>query len=322
MKPKIIVLPLGFGDPGQLSPKVLTALESADHLILRTGRHAIAGWLESKFIPFESFDSLYETAGDFDSLSSSIAASLWKIAEKHSVTYAVSDPLTDESVASVLAAKPASGVVELIPGISVADLYLPALLPYLPEADLRILSAEQFIHICFNPDENLLITEMDNPLRAGEVKLHLSETLGDDQKLLFMRDETSALQIDLYELDRQPVYDHRSAVFLPRCPVQNRDSYILGDLPYLVGKAQESLPALQTDSPHLSVTPSLQETAERCADAINCMDPDTLKDALGDLLLQSLVHASVAERFDEFTLNDILRSLFRRTLCGKREKNG
>jgi len=323
MKHKIIILPLGFGDPGNMSQKVLNRLKTAEHLILRTRKHAITGWLETCGMPFNSFDSLYENAVDFDSLSSAIAASLWEMAEGFTVTYAVSDPLTDESVSAILAAKPAGANVEIIPGPSVSDLYLPSILPYLPEADLRILSAEQFRHVSYYPDESLLLIEVDNPLLAGEVKLHLSGILGDDQNLIFMRDETSAVQISLFELDRQPEYDHRSAVFIPRCPIQSRNRYTLNDLPYLIDKAQETcLTRCPDDSPHLSVTPSLQATAGRCTDAISQNDPEALKSALGDLLFQSLVHASVAERYDEFTLGDVLSSLFRRTSGEKCEKNG
>ena len=323
MKQKIIILPLGFGDPAVLSPNVLNELKRAEHLILRTRKHAIVTWLEASALPFDSFDYLYENAVDFDSLSSTIAASLWKMAESSTVTYAVSDPLTDASVAAIFAAKPEASIVELVPGISVSDLYLPSVFPYLPDADLRILSAEQFLHVSYNPDESLLLTEMDNPLLAGDVKLHLSEILGDDQNLVFMRDETSAVQIALFELDRQPAYDHRSAVFIPRCPIQSRDNYTLNDLSYLVNESQEAcLTRSPGASPHLSVLPPVQTIAGRCADAIAQDDPEALKDALGDLLFQSLVHASVAERFDEFTLADVLCSLFRRSSYGKREKSG
>ena len=77
MKPSITVAGLGPGDPGLLTLAAADALRNARRLILRTGRHGAARWLEEQGIPFESFDGDYDRFEDFDSLHEAMARRLW-----------------------------------------------------------------------------------------------------------------------------------------------------------------------------------------------------------------------------------------------------
>ncbi len=307
MKPKITVLSVGYGDASLFGKATEDALTSARQLVLRTEKNAVSIWLESRGIPFTSLDSLYETAEDFDSLCESIASLLWEKAEKAPLTYAVTDALTDGSVASLLRAKPDNGAVEILPGTGLADLYLPAFRSELPEADLRIVSAERFLRTRWDPDGSLLVTEVDNALMAGEIKLRLSERLPDGFELVFMRDETAKKRIPLYELDRQREYDHRTALFIPACPAENRGGYTPDDLDYALRLFLGTTKGAQQDA-----GPSLAEAAKRCDTAVETNDAEALKEALGDLLLRCMARADAAEEYDEFTKNEMMDSLIRR----------
>lgn len=321
MKPKITILTVGYGNDCLLGKETADALTGARLLVLRTEKNGISAWLKARSVPYISLDSLYESAEDFDSLYSSIAAFLWSKADEGPVTYAVTDVLTDGSVTALFRSKPENGEVKILPGTGLMDLFLPAFRSAVPEADLRMVSAERFLRTRFDPDGNLLIVEMDSALLAGEVKLRLSERLPDDFDLLFMRDESSLKRIHLYELDRQPAYDHRTSLFVPSCPAEKRDGFTRDDLPYALRLFRQQSPYCLQGTPHTAMKPTLLDAAERCTSAMKANDSEALMESLGDLLLQCMLHAEIAEDFDEFTRNEMMDSLIRRIRPESRSNN-
>ena len=62
---QIIVIGCGFRRE-QLTLEAVEALQSADKVLLHTGRCGLAEYLQEKGIPFETLDALYERAEDFD----------------------------------------------------------------------------------------------------------------------------------------------------------------------------------------------------------------------------------------------------------------
>ncbi len=64
--------------------------------------------------------------------------------------------------------------------------------------------------------------------------------------------------------------------------------------------------AVQT---HKSLVPYLHEEYTEVADAVESGDPGRLRDELGDVLLQVLFHAVIAEQEGRFTMSDVMRGL-------------
>jgi uncharacterized protein YabN with tetrapyrrole methylase and pyrophosphatase domain len=60
---------------------------------------------------------------------------------------------------------------------------------------------------------------------------------------------------------------------------------------------------------HTSLIPYVREEAEEVVEAIESGDPAALCDELGDLLLQVMIHAVIAEEAGEFTLDDVARGV-------------
>lgn len=60
---------------------------------------------------------------------------------------------------------------------------------------------------------------------------------------------------------------------------------------------------------HESLRPYLLEECNELIDAINSKDIGSLKEELGDVLLQVVFHAKLAEKDGIFTLDDVLRGL-------------
>jgi len=60
---------------------------------------------------------------------------------------------------------------------------------------------------------------------------------------------------------------------------------------------------------HTSLIPYVREEAEEVVEAIESGDPAALCDELGDLLLQVVIHAVMAEEAGDFTLDDVARGV-------------
>ncbi len=60
---------------------------------------------------------------------------------------------------------------------------------------------------------------------------------------------------------------------------------------------------------HESLRPYMLEEAHEAVEAIDEGDPEHLKEELGDVLLQVLVHAQIASETGEYTLEDIAKRL-------------
>jgi uncharacterized protein YabN with tetrapyrrole methylase and pyrophosphatase domain len=67
--------------------------------------------------------------------------------------------------------------------------------------------------------------------------------------------------------------------------------------------------AWKREQTHTSLIPYVREEAEEVVEAIESGDPAALCDELGDLLLQVVIHAVIAEEAGEFTLDDVARGV-------------
>ena len=74
----ITVVALGPGSKDYLTLGAVEALKGAKQLVLRTGRHGAAKYLEEQGIPFVTLDHLYEQSEDFDQLADTAATELLK----------------------------------------------------------------------------------------------------------------------------------------------------------------------------------------------------------------------------------------------------
>lgn len=311
----ILIAALGPGDPGLLNLRTVKALQEAEDLVLRTGRHSVAEWLDQQGIAYETLDALYEEADSFDELYGRIAAQLWEKAKKTSLVYAVQDPLSDLSVQALYRLKPEHAAIGIIPGTSCTDAQIAALKPWMKDADLRIVPAYDLMRMEYNPNGNCIVSEVDNALLAGEVKTFLSEYLDDQSEIIFLRSGFSPSVIPLYMLDRQKHYDHLTAFMVPGSGFPERGRYVLEDLVRIMEKlrAPDGCPWDRAQT-HLSLKPYFVEEAWECAAAVDENDMDHLSEELGDLLFQVIFHASIGKDFDEFTLGDVISRISRKMI--------
>lgn len=307
----ITVVSIGPGDPSFLNEITVRTLRDASPLVLRTGRHPLSVWLETEGMAFRTLDHLYETSDDFDALSRAAAEELWFLSGTSPyLVYAVSDVLTDRTVDALFSSRPEGGEVRLVPGFSFADYYLPACRPFFSTADIRICPAASFDGTGLQPSRPLLITELNDEITAGEVKQALAAWIRDEETVMFLPGDGKALPVSLYELDRQPFYDHLSAVACGPFSYEQRSRKTLEDLMEIMDRlrAPGGCPWDRKQT-HQSLEPYVVEEAWEVVGAAEENDPLHLAEELGDLLFQVVFHTSIGKSFDEFTMDDVLSAI-------------
>ena len=315
MKPHITVISLGPGDPSLLTLQAAEALRSAKNLVLRTARHPVAEWLRGQGIFFSDLDAFYTEYEDFDEMHRAMAEHLWKLAENGAVSFGVMNPDADGAVRFLRESVPENGDLRVLPGVSAGDVCLSSLPADCPEDDaFRQLPATAFLSVPDSPGQAVLITEINDALLAGEVKLRLTALRGEEQTVFFFppgnRSPRACRPIPLYLLDAQHKYDHTAAVYVPGTDYLHRDKYTFDDLSRIVARlrAPDGCPwdSVQT---HQSLRPFIVEEAWETVSAIDEQDDAHLADELGDVLFQVFIHASIGEDFDEFDMTDIVSSI-------------
>ena len=315
MKQSVVIVNIASGDPDLLNLKTIRTLKGSRQLLLRTSRSPIVKWLESEDIAFCSLDGFYETVEDFDQLYMSIADHIWSCASHSQVVYAVADLMEDRSVTALFERRPENGVIEIVPGIGTSDIFQPVVRPYLDDSDFRRVSASDFLLKSYNPEQTVLITELDNEILTGEVKLLLSSVLEDEHEVLFIQNLSGAVLIPLFELDRKKDINHLSSVLVPGSGYLERNRFVLEDLLRIMERLRSSdgcpWDRIQT---HQSLRPYMIEEAWECVASIDENDTDHLAEELGDLLFQIVFHSSIGNSFDEFTMNDVISHICRKMI--------
>ena len=315
MKKTITVIPLGPGNPELLTIQTVNALHSAKRIILRTSNHPVTAWLDEQNLAWQSLDSFYDAYDNFDEMHQAMADWLWNESSKSPICFCVMTPHTDRAVLALKKSRPSDADLLFLAGISPLDTCLAAV----PEEKnmentFSIFSAADFLTAFPDPNVSLLITELDSPLLAGRVKLHLADIYEDESEIWFypssVKKRAKAKKIPLYLLDCQKTYDHTVSVLIPGITYHNRSRYSWQDLSQIIEelRAPDGCPwdRIQT---HESLRPYMVEEAWEAVSAIEEQDSDHLSDELGDVLFQVFFHASIGQSMGEFTMSDIISKI-------------
>ncbi len=305
------VIALGPGDPALLTVEALQRMKKAGRLILRTGKHAAAGYLRDCSVPFETLDLFYDEADDFDQLNRMIVQYLCGLeAETEDLYYAVPFPSTDETVRGLSAEGLA---LTVYPGVDYTGVYMAKALQtgLRVGGGIRAVTASDLAMLGPDPSCPLLISEINSRIHAGEIKLKLLEIYPDNWKVL-LGDRV----IPLSELDRQERYDHTSCVLVPAGGMDERERFVLRDLVDIMARLRDPWDGCPWDreQTHASLKRYLVEEAYEVLDTIDSEDSERMADELGDVLFQIVFHAQIGKEFGEFTLEDVITAICRKMI--------
>ena len=288
------------------------AMEKAQRLVLRTGRHGVAELLKSRGVAFETLDALYEQTEDFDELCALAARKLTAMAkETDGLCYAVSEPVSDATVRALVRALPEGVGVRVLGGVTLGgNAAAAAIACGVDTENLRALTALSLPEHRPEGDCPLVITEIDNRYLAGDVKLWLTDLFADEMTVYFMQDAAqsgvTALPIALCDLDRQSGYDHRTAVLVPAVSVYERSRASYEDFVKVIARlrAPGGCPWDRAQTYHTLRQYMIEEACE-AAEAMDGEDTGKIADELGDVLLQVVLNSCIGAEHREFTDRDV-----------------
>ena len=314
----IIVVGLGPGDPGLLTRKAWDVLAGAKEVYLRTRIHPTVAALPEDPV-YHSFDELYERGESFGAVYEAIVERLVELASSgEPVIYAVpGDPSVGEGTVGRLCAVCGMKniLVELVAGVSFIE---PALAALAIDgiAGLQILDATDVAaghHPQINPDHGALIAQVYNRQMASDVKLTLMNQYPDDHPVTLIHAAATADQrvdrVPLYEIDRLEAA-HLTTLYVP--PFDESAGAVTSfegfeeTIAHL--RAPEGCPWDQKQT-HESLRSYLIEEAYELLDAIDSGQVDGMREEMGDLLLQIVLHTQIAVDEGEFSMPEVIRGI-------------
>ena len=307
---------LGPGDEKLITKEGETLFRSGLPLYLRTEVHPSVEWLKKEQIRYVSCDFIYEREKDFDSVYRGITEYIISEAKKkNEIVYAVpGSPTVAERTIVLLRERAREENIDLriSAGMSFLEvLYVRTGLD--PVNGLTISDAEDMDAIPASILHPLVITQIYSRAVASDVKLTLMDRYGDESDITMIRHLTLPDEeietIPLCEMDRRESDHLTSALFFPS---QGQEAGAFDMQPLIDVMKQLREPGgcpwdrLQD---HRSLRRYLvQETAE-VLDAVDRKDMENLCEELGDMLLQIVFHARIAEENGDFTMEDVIQGI-------------
>ena len=290
----------------------LRAISGPDTLILRTERHPTAREISLRGISFSSYDKAYERADSFETLYEEIASDIVKRAKcGEDVTYAVpGSPFVAEKTVIILRdlAKKEHIPITVLPAMSFTEV-LASRLGIDPIDGVLIMDASDLCKIPADWPTGIIVTQVYNRRVASESKLSLMEFLPDNYEIVLANHvglpEEAIRRIQLYELDRQSDIDHLTSIYVP--PVPRPSQFDFSPLVDVLRVLREpgGCPWDRVQTPK-SLRKHILEEAYEVVEAIDKNDQGLLAEELGDLLLQIVFQANIAEEMNAFSMQDVI----------------
>ena len=311
----ITILGLGYGDPRALTLEASDALQNAREIFLRTREHPTVAALP-KHLRIHSFDYLYESQNNFDTIYTAIADDILARGAQGDVVYAVpGHPLFGEiSVPMILArAREQNIATRVIAGVSFVDaactaLELDPLARGLQIADATDLARQHFPHL--DPDQPALIGQLYSRAVASDCKLTLLALYPPEHAVTRVNAAGTPAQqvvtLPLAELDRTSDFGLLTTLYVP--PLARPSSMnALGEVVAHL-RAPEGCPWDRAQT-HQSLR---QGFLEECYEVLETLDADDLphlREELGDMLLHVFLQAQIASESGEFLLTDVIADI-------------
>jgi len=308
----ITVAALGPDSGELLTMGALNAMKHADALVLRTSRHGAAALLDEQGIAYKTLDALYERCEDFDELCQMAAGALVKKAlTVENLCYAVSEPGSDATVRALARALPQGVSLRVLGGVTLGAGAACAVIPFgVDTENLRTVTALSVNDLRVQADSPQVITEIDSRYIASDVKLWLSDLFEDEMTVYFMENAAEqgavAREIQLCDLDRQPHYDHRTAVLVPRVSVYERSRATYEDFVEVIARLRGpgGCPWDRAQTHHTLRQYMIEEACE-AAEAMDGENDEKIADELGDVLLQVVLNSCIGAEHRAFTDRDV-----------------
>ena len=318
---KITIVGLGPGPFGCISVEVWERIRQAPVLLLRTAIHPTIEELQAREIQFESYDHCYRQEKDFDSVYQAIAEDVVQRAmSEEMIVFAVpGSPMVAEKTVLLIRELAARKKVplEILPGMSFFEL-LCNRLAIDPQQGMTLVDALEVGNLPPDLSTGLVITQVYSPMIASELKLSLMEFLPDETPVVAARrlglPDESIQTVPLFELDHSKDFDHLTTIYVaPRG--RSSERFELDPVIRVMARLRspEGCP-WDIEQTHATLRRYLVEEVYEVLEAIDEQDPRHLCEELGDLLLQIVFHARMAEEAGQFRMQDVVDTVMEKLI--------
>jgi len=314
-KTGITLMGLGPGDPALLTRQAWEVLQNTPAIYVRTRQHpALAGFPEA--LQVFSFDDVYEQSQAFEEVYAQIVEKVLALGRRpQGVVYAVpGHPFIAEATPREIARRARlEGIpVRVVEGLSFLGATFVALgedpLPHTALVDALELATT---HVPpFPADAPALIAQVYSRQVASDVKLTLMEVYPDEHPVRLVHaagtPEAQVEDLPLYKIDRSREVGLLTTLYVPPLGAGTSLEAFQEIVAHL--RAPDGCP-WDREQTHQSLRSSLLEETYEVLAALDADDPVSLQEELGDLLLQIVLHAQIANEYGEFALAEVIRGI-------------
>lgn len=313
--PGITLVGLGPGHPRHLTLEAWDVLRHAEEVYVRTRQHPTVNALPVT-VRVESFDHVYEEAETFDQVYEAIVERVLVLARRpQGVIYATpGHPLVGEVTGHTLLrrAQEEGLPVSIVEGMSFLAPVFRALGqdPFPRTALVDALELAQRRVPSFPPNYPALVVQLYARHVASNVKLCLMHHYPDEHPVVLVHraglPDERVEEVPLYALDRSEHIGVLTSLYVP--PLSEESAFESFQEVIARLRAPDGCPWDRKQT-HRSLRPYLLEEAYEVLDALDREDHEALKEELGDLLLQILMHTQIATEEGEFTMPQLLQTV-------------
>ena len=321
-RPRLTIAGLGPGHPDLIPAAVLQAAREARKVLVRTANHPAVAFLREKGVAFETFDSLYNDAPDFDHLYGSMAERVLECARREDTLYAVpGNPLLAERSVEIILGSPEGKEAAVIPATGFAEAILSALRVAAPSGYLLV-DAYDIYHglVSAGPAELVptIVFQTHDDVLMSAAKLWLLEYLSPDREVSVVRAAGAGplekvVNTQIEELDRLGLADPLTSVYVP--PVGRGLASVHSEglwtrfLSVLAALRGEHGCPWDKEQTYESLTQYVLEEAHELVSAALEKDANKLREELGDLLLEIGLYCQIARERGDFQPGDVLTGI-------------
>ena len=295
---------------GSISEQVIKAAKESSAVVLQT---SLNGAVQPGF-DYETLDKLYEQAEDFDMLIENACDFMLR----DGLLFVALGDLVHNRIAGALArrVRSAGGHVRVITdgcpalGAALAEGLLDG------SAGVCVHTASTFTRMD-DTSQVLVINEIDSALKASDLKLRLMSWYDDEYPVLLVDTRSGKCEnILLCQLDGAPSYGYYTSVVIAPCALARKKRFTFADLLDVMARlrSRHGCP-WDKEQTHESLKRYLIEEGYEVLDAIDAGDIDALADELGDVMLQVVFHARIAEQQGEFDISDVTTAICRKMIA-------
>ncbi len=310
----ITVIGLGMekGDLSRLGEEtILEGVKTGRKIVARTALTRSYQSVLDLGVAHTTLDYVYEKSRTFATLTKNLVKGVLACGED--AIYLVDGAATEDNSVKELIRRLGRKKVEIIDGVS----KIGALVRWanLKGCSYSAFSAYELAEkIKTGVTFPILVYDIDGQDTAIDCMLLLSKYVGEETQVKFLQDGKSK-KILLYELDSQKKYDYATGIAIEELPLEQKERFSIDDLREIIVRLRKPngcpWDRAQTSE---SIKMSAVEEAYELVDAVDQKDDEKILEETGDILLQAVFHALLAEERKSFDMSDMLTGICKKLI--------